>query len=180
MRLMHGLTVEQNSSNSGARCNAIGAAYDPRKQVYLCSFYKRWSYLEFDVLRVQRHRPAIHQFDISGLSFATGSGRELGVKELCQLYVYNSIVRVKQSSVFEIRQKFLRFVKVLLSLRDLISRNSFFKSSCIRFARSDYRLLASAGILFLSSTLWTSDNFKRESSRIKKFSASPRTEFVWS
>ena len=28
---------------------------------------------------------------------------------------------------------------VLLSLRDLISRNSFLKSSCIRFARSDYR-----------------------------------------
>ena len=53
----------------------------------------------------------IHQFDISGLSFATGSGRKLGVKELCQLYVYNSIVRVKQSSVFEIRQKFLRFLK---------------------------------------------------------------------
>ena len=52
----------------------------------------------------------IHQFDISGLSFATGSGRELGVKELCQLYVYNSIVRVKQSSVFEIRQKFLIFL----------------------------------------------------------------------
>ena len=70
----------------------------------------------------------IHQFDISGLSFATGSGRELGVKELCQLYVYNSIVRVKQSSVFEIRQKFLRFLKVLLSLRDMISRSSFFKT----------------------------------------------------
>ena len=82
---------------------------------------------------------SIHQFDISGLSFATGSGRELGVKELCQLYVYNSIVRVKQSSVFAIRQKFLRFLKVLLSLRDLILRSSFFKSSCIRFARSDYR-----------------------------------------
>ena len=38
---------------------------------------------------------SIHQFDISGLSFTTGSGCELGVKELCQLYVYNSIVRVK-------------------------------------------------------------------------------------
>ena len=45
---------------------------------------------------------SIHQFDISGLFFGTGSGRELGVKELCQLYVYNSILRVKQSSVIEI------------------------------------------------------------------------------
>jgi len=33
----------------------------------------------------------IHQFDMRGLSFATGSGHELGVKELSQLYVYNSI-----------------------------------------------------------------------------------------
>ena len=89
-------------------------------------------------LVILSHQWRIHQFVISGLSFATGSGRELGVKELCELYVYNSIVRVKQSSVFEIRQKFLRFLKVLLSLRDLISRSSFFKSSCIRFARSDY------------------------------------------
>ena len=49
-----------------------------------------------------RYIHCVHQFDIGGLSFATGFGRELGVKELCQLYVYNSIVRVKQSSVFEI------------------------------------------------------------------------------
>ena len=43
----------------------------------------------------------IHQFDIGGLSFATGSGRELGVKELCQLYVYNSVaLAIENITVF--------------------------------------------------------------------------------
>ena len=84
----------------------------------------------------EKRKQIIHQFDISGLSFAMGSGRELGVKELCQLYVYNSILRVKQSSVFEIRQKFLRFLQFYCLCLIWISRNSFFKSSCIRIALS--------------------------------------------
>ena len=81
--------------------------------------------------------------------------------------------------------------KVLLSLRDLISRSSFFKSSCIRFARSDYRynyicfVHRSGCWLLLVFCFYHRHhglryNFKGERLRIKQFSASPRTEFVWS
>ena len=44
-----------------------------------------------------------------GLSFATGAGRELGMEEPCQLFVYNSIVRLRQSEVYEVVQKFQSF-----------------------------------------------------------------------
>ena len=74
-----------------------------------------------------------------GLSFATGAGRELGMEEPCQLFVYNSIVRLRQSEVYEVVQKFQSLFFVLLPLRDLLSMNSFCESSCVRLARSDYR-----------------------------------------
>ena len=81
----------------------------------------------------------IHQFDIGGLSFAMGSGRELGVKEICQLYVYNSIVRVKHSLVIEIWQKFRSFFKFYYLCVIWYQETAFFKSSCICFASTDYR-----------------------------------------
>jgi len=74
-------------------------------------------------------------FDMSGLFFATGSGHELGVKELCQLYVYKSIVRVKQSSVFEIWQQFRSFssftiFKLLILYSWVRNSHSFHESIC--------------------------------------------------
>ena len=54
-----------------------------------------------------------HQFDIRGLLFATGSGHELGVKEPCQLFVYNSdsACEVEKAMKFD---ESLKFSQVLL------------------------------------------------------------------
>ena len=82
---------------SQALCATVWEEKSPGEIAKLCYLYLKLG--QICNIFYMRH---IHQFDISGLSFTTGSWRELGVKELCQLHVYNSIARVMQSSVFEI------------------------------------------------------------------------------
>ena len=58
---------------------------------------------------IRKQANFIHQFNVRGLSFTTGSGRKLEVKEHFELFVYNGVVRLKQSEVYKIRQKFRSF-----------------------------------------------------------------------
>ena len=75
----------------------------------------------------------IHQFDIRGFLFATGSGHELGVKEPCQLFVYNSdsACEVEKATKFD---ESLKFSQVLL-LVYVVSYHG--NSSSTYFALSD-------------------------------------------
>ena len=79
------------------------------------------------------HLTLIHQFDIRGLLFATGSGHELGVKEPCQLFVYNSdsACEVEKATKFD---ESLKFSQVLL-LVYVVSYHG--NSSSTYFALSD-------------------------------------------
>ena len=97
--------------NCSGHSAGITALLDPDiswKKEIICQFYNVCFRAELH-FRVCTESGQIHQFNIRGLFFTTGSRHEFGVKKPRQLLVYSSVVHLKQSEVHKIRQQFRSF-----------------------------------------------------------------------